>query len=133
MKQLLGAACSGAVLSLVLFSAASAGAFDDGRLAYERGDYAAALKIWRPLAESGDGRAEYMLGRAYTLGRGLPQDYAKAAFWYRKAADQGVASARANLGWMYANGQGVPLDYAAAIKLWREADGLDGAGRTAPR
>ena len=43
----------------LLFSAGSAWAdFDDGGAAYERGDYATALKEFRPLAEQGDARAQ---------------------------------------------------------------------------
>ena len=44
-----------AVVVALLFSAGSAWAdFDDGKAAYERGDYATALQELRPLAEHGD-------------------------------------------------------------------------------
>ena len=33
---------------------ANAGPYEDGVAAYNRGDYATALKIWRPFAEKGD-------------------------------------------------------------------------------
>jgi hypothetical protein len=43
-----------AVVGALLFSAGSAWAdFDDGLAAYQRGDYATALKEFRPLAEQG--------------------------------------------------------------------------------
>ena len=91
--------------------------FSDGIAAYDRGDYAAALKEWRPLAEQGNAGAQYNLGQMYIYGRGVPEDYAEAAKWYRKAAEQGHANAQYNLGVMYDNGQGVPQDYVQA-HMW---------------
>ena len=45
-----------------------------GTAAYMRGDYAAALREYRPLAEQGDATAQYSLGVMYRLGRGVSQD-----------------------------------------------------------
>jgi len=111
----------GAVIALCLAGAAAAGPFEDGQAAYANGDYQGAVQIWRPLAERGDPRAEYMLGLAFNLGRGVTRNDAMAVAWYRKAADQGLAAAEANLGAMYANGESVPQDYAQAITWWRKA------------
>ncbi|MGH3429994.1 MAG: tetratricopeptide repeat protein [Mycobacteriales bacterium] len=108
-------------LAVVTFAVANAEPLADAQSAYERADYAAAVGILRPLAEQGDARAQYMLGLAYSLGRGVPQDYTAAATWYQRAADRGLAAARANLGTMYANGESVPQDYGQAISLWRAA------------
>src|SRR3974390_2965151 len=41
-------------------------ALDDATLAYQRGDYATALRIVRPLAERGDKLAEQILGVMYS-------------------------------------------------------------------
>ena len=90
---------------------------DEGAAAYKRGDYATALREWRPLAEQGNANAQFNLGFMYRNGLGVPQDYAKALQWYRKAAKQGVAEAQYNLGIMYGNGEGVPQDYAQA-HMW---------------
>ena len=68
---------------------ASAGPYEDGKAAYDRGDYATALKIWRPFAEQGVTMAQYNLGVMYDKGQGVPQDDAEAAKWYQKAAEQG--------------------------------------------
>src|SRR5216684_6916578 len=73
---------------------------EDGLIAYERGDYAAALRLWRPPADRGDAAAQYNLGVMYLNGQGVPQDYAAAATWYLKAADQGYAAAQGSLGVM---------------------------------
>ena len=59
--------------------------------AYQRGDFATALQIFRPLAEQGNAAAKYELGVDVRQGQGVPQDYAQAVIWYRKAADQGAS------------------------------------------
>ena len=76
--------------------------------AYESGDYATALREWKPLAKQGDARAQYNLGLMYNERKGVPQDYKTAVKWYRLAAEQGNADAQYNLGLMYDKGQGVP-------------------------
>ena len=91
--------------------------FNAGVDAYKRGDYATAVREWRPLAEQGNANAQTNLGFMYKEGRGVPQDYAKAVKWYRKAAEQGHATAQYNLGFMYGKGQGVPQDDAQA-HMW---------------
>ena len=60
--------------------------FSDGIAAYDRGDYAGALKEWRPLAEQGNAGAQYNLGVMYDNGQGVPQDYVKAHMWYNLSA-----------------------------------------------
>ncbi len=85
--------------------------------AAKRGDYATALREWRPLAEQGHAEAQHNLGLLYGNGRGVSQDDAEALGWWRKAAEQGHAEAQFNLGFMYYNGRGVPQDYAQA-HMW---------------
>jgi TPR repeat protein len=46
---------------LLLTYPAVAGPYDDGKAAYERRDYAIALRIWRPIADQGDADAQYGL------------------------------------------------------------------------
>jgi len=106
-----------ALAVMALAVPAHAGPLEDGWAAYEREDYAAALKYWRPLAERSDAGAQYNLGITYRFGRGVRQNYRVAAKWYRKAAEQGVADAQASLGLMYALGRGVPQDYVKA-HMW---------------
>ena len=36
-----------------------------------KADYGRAVAIWRPLAENGDADAQFNLGQAYRLGRGV--------------------------------------------------------------
>ena len=86
-----------------------------------RGDYAAALRLLRPLADQGNALAQYNLGLMYADGHGVPRDYAEAVKWYRRAADHGDSAAQNNLGLMYVDGLGVPSDYAEAVKWFRLA------------
>lgn len=66
--------------------------------AWEGGDYPRAVAIWRPLALAGDPDAQFNLGQAYKLGRGVPADMAQAEAWYTRAAKQGHLQAEDNLG-----------------------------------
>lgn len=90
--------------------------FQDGLLAYHRGDHAAAMEIWRPLAERGDASAQYMVGYLYANGEGVVANRRTAAKWYRRAADQGDPDAQLNLGLMYVQGDGVTKSYVSAYK-----------------
>ncbi len=81
-----------AMSSAVVPSAARADGWHDGLAAYDRGDYATALRLWRPYAARGDMEAQYNLGGLYDQGLGMPQDHAEALKWYRLAAGQGDAA-----------------------------------------
>lgn len=70
----------------------------EGVDAWQRGDYQAAVAAWRPEALAGDADAQFNLGQAYKLGRGVPTDLAQAESWYRRAAKQGHLQAEDNLG-----------------------------------
>ena len=109
------------LLSLVLLTTAQAADFDAGLAAYNRGEYAEALRQWRPLAEQGYRGAQYNLGLMYANGRGVPQDDAEAVKWYRRAAEQGEARAQGNLGFMYEEGRGVAPNAAMAVKWYRRS------------
>ena len=117
MKQLTKTFIAGGVLGLTLFGAAVAGPLEDGMTAYQKGDYAEALRLWRPLANQGNAAAQAGLGVMYTYGRGVPQNDAQAVAWLRKSAAQGNSEGEARLGVMYFNGQGVSQDYAQA-HMW---------------
>jgi TPR repeat protein len=115
---LIAAMCVGFTLGL---TAPVWAGLDEGVAAYQRGDYATALREWRSLTKQGNAKAQFNLGIMYSNGQGVPQDYAKALQWFRKAAEQGNAEAQRNLGVMYADGEGVPQDYAKAVKWYRTA------------
>jgi TPR repeat protein len=117
MKQRITTLFANSVLALGLFGSATAGSLEDSRSAYQRGEYATAMRLSRPLAECGNAEAQTALGDMYVNGEGVPQDFAEAVAWYRKAAKQGHAFAQGDLGLMYAEGEGVPQDFVQA-HLW---------------
>ncbi len=98
-----------------------AGPLEDGQAAYSRGDYATALRLFRPLAEQGDASAQNALGWMYREGSGVNQDFKEAMKWYRLAAEHGSAQAQYNLGVMYYQGSGVAKDLHEAMKWYRAA------------
>lgn len=97
--------------------------FHAGQEAYDRGDYAAAILEWRPLAIDGDAETQYRLGRMYYHGQGGQSD-AEAAKWYRMAAERGHALAQNNLALMYEQGRGVDQDLGAAAEWYGRAADL---------
>ena len=93
--------------------------FQKGVTAYDKGDFATALREWTPFAEQGDAHAQYNLGIMYDNGHGVIQDYKTAVKWYRLSADQGHVRAQFNLGMKYYKGDGVTRDYKTAVKWFR--------------
>ena len=110
------------ILSLCLIIAPSAwGDYQDGRKAYNRGDYAMALKELLPLAEQGHAGAQYFIGYMYYKGQGVVQDGEEAVKWFRMAAEQGDVKSQVRLGVMYRLGLTVSKNYEEAEKWLRMA------------
>jgi hypothetical protein len=109
------------VLSIICLTVPAWADFQAGMEATTRGDYATALREWRPLAEKGSAAAQYNLGLMHANGWGVPQDSVQARQWYEKAAAQGDASAQTTLGGLYETGMGVPQDYVQARQWWEKA------------
>ena len=107
------------ILFVLFGTQMSAQEIDKGYEAYNDGDYATALKEWKPIAEQGYAFAQYNLGIMYEYGNGVPKDYAEAVKWYRLSAEQGYAIGQYSLGLMYSDGYGVLKDKAEAVKWWR--------------
>ncbi len=118
MKNTIKAFALGLSLLLANVSVCSAQDFQKGLEAAQKGDLAAALREWRPLAEQGQAGAQYNLGLMYDNGRGVTQDYKEAVRLFALAAAQGLAEAQYNLGLMYKNSQGVTQDYKEAVRLY---------------
>jgi uncharacterized protein len=113
-----------AVLAMALLAcAAAADPREDANQAYEKGDYAAALGLWRPLAERGDADAAYRLGALFYRGEGTSRDYREALKWFGLAAEQGHAGARSSLGSMYYEGTGVARNTGESFRWFRLAAG----------
>jgi len=92
-----------AIILALCSSIARADDFEDARDAYQKGNYAQAIELFRPLAAQGNARAQYNLGFMYLMADGVIQDYKEAVKWFLLAAEQGYADAQYNLGLMYGN------------------------------
>ena len=95
--------------------------FDDGKEAYNNGDYTQAIKTWVPLAAQGHAGAQNNLGVIYVMGKGVIRDDREALKWFRLAAAQGDANAQYSLGSMYKTGYGITQNYQEALKWFRLA------------
>ena len=114
-----------ALLIVALVAAAStttlADPLADASAAEGRGDFAAAVPLYRALAEKGNVGAQKRLGYLYEIGAGVERDWLKAAEWYSKAADAGDDGAAAALGfigrnWVRMNPGGNQAIYALVEK-----------------
>jgi hypothetical protein len=109
------------LITLLLGTPAVAADFQKGLDAWNKKDYATALREWRPLAERGHARSQVNLGWMYYLGQGVTKDYKTAVKWDRLAAEQKNARAQNYLGIMYYRGEGVIRDYVLAHMWWNIA------------
>jgi hypothetical protein len=107
-----------AVAAVALVSAPlSAQSVKAGIEAWQRADYSSAVAIWKPLAQTGDADAQFNLGQAYRLGRGVGIDLAVAETWFQRAAANGHVDAQTTLGLLlFQNG-----DQSGGLKWLRRA------------
>ena len=106
-----------AMLAAALSAPLSAQSVKAGIDAWQRADYPSAVAIWRPLAEGGDADAQFNLGQAYRLGRGVPISLGQAKSWFERAAANGHLDAETTLGLLlFQNG-----DQAEGLKWLRRA------------
>jgi TPR repeat protein len=68
---------------------ASAGPWEDGMTSYNRGDYMPAIRLFRPLAEQGNAKAQHLIGVMYHRGQGVARNSVRALAWFRVAAKRG--------------------------------------------
>ena len=88
-------AIAATILTMSLVAPATAGPYEDAIAAYDRGDYATALRGLRPQAQQGDPAAQYKLGYMYERGQGVTQDLALAYVWYDISARRHTPNAAA--------------------------------------
>lgn len=96
-----------------------------GVAAYKKGNHAAALREWKPLAFRGNAKAQFFLGNMYYKGIGVPQDDGAAYKWFKKSAEQGLTRAQNNLGTLYMRGLGVSRNNTRAF-IWLHLTALQG-------
>ena len=87
----------------------------------QSGDYKAAFKKYKALAENGDAISQFNVGQAYRLGKGALKSDKLAAEWYKKSAEQGYSDAQYNLGLLYKDGIGVIKSAKSAYSWMKKA------------
>lgn len=113
----------GLVVYLASFSALAG--MDGAMQAYERGNFAVALKTFTEKALKGDPGAQNNLAVMYANGELVKKDMELALKWYSKAAEQGLAVAQYNLGILYDEGLGTERDPGAAA-VWYQLAATQG-------
>ena len=78
-------------------SGAFAGPWEDGMASYNRGDYMPAIRLFRPLAEAGNARAQHLIGVMYHRGQGVAHNTVRALAWFSVAAKRGDHEAEASM------------------------------------
>jgi TPR repeat protein len=76
---------------------AVAGPWEDGMASYNRGDYVPAIRLFRPLAQQGNAKAQSVLGVMYRRGEGVARSSVRAFIWLSRAAARGDARAKVEL------------------------------------
>ena len=89
MKKLTAILCLTIAVLLGSLGVSWSADLQKGLDAANRGDFATALREWRPLAEQGDASAQNNLGFMYVYGKGVLQDYVRAHMWFNIAASSG--------------------------------------------
>ncbi|MEO7655654.1 MAG: SPOR domain-containing protein [Sphingomicrobium sp.] len=114
---------AGAVIGAVIGAAPStafAQSVRSGIEAWQKGDYKAAVEVWRTLADRGNSDAMFNLAQAYRLGRGVPANLATAKSLFERAARAGHLESQTTLGLLLLQG-GDRLDGLAWLKSAAEA------------
>jgi len=88
-------------LMMLIGLSLSAADLESAKRAYERKDYATALKEFTPLADQGKAEAQLYLGKMYMMGQGVLKDPDQAIKWFESSALQGNAEAQFFLGSIY--------------------------------
>jgi TPR repeat protein len=108
-------------------SVANAGSWEDATAAFARKEYAAAMKLLRPLAEKGNALAQYKVATMHKLGLGVPKNPKEARKWGRLAAKQGNADAQVLLGSLYYKQNGEESPDLVRAYMWYEVSATQGS------
>ncbi len=102
---------------LGLFGGPSFAGVDEGREAFENGEYELAINELSPTTQADDPDAQYWLGRVHDA-----KGEADTAFqWFSKAAAAGHDDSQRVLGIYYEEGKSVDQDFALAAQWYRAA------------
>ena len=94
MKRLTATLCPTIAVLFGSVGMSASADFQKGLTAAQNGDFATALREWKPLAEQGNAGAQYNLGLMYVKGEGVIQDNVYAHLWGNIAASNGSKNGR---------------------------------------
>jgi uncharacterized protein len=97
--------------------------WDEAVAAFARKEYAAALKLLRPLAEKGHALSQYQIAKMHQMGLGISKDAKEARKWSRLAAKQGNTDAQIMLGSLYHTAEGGESPDIVRAYMWYEVAG----------
>lgn len=99
--------------------------YDEGILAYEKGNYKTAFTLWLPLAEDEYYLPQWVISELYFNGKGVEQDNEKGLYWLKKSASHGNDHIQYKLAEEYRTGEKVSRNPLEAIKWYKlsEAQG----------
>jgi len=100
-------------LSLVLLGSSTvcwAVSLPEAIATFDRQEYPLAYQQLLPLAEQGNGEAQYYIGGMLVEGMGVSADANKGVYWLEQSVKNQYALAAKMLGNMYLSGMGVPMN-----------------------
>ena len=112
------------LICAVLFPLVACGGSIEGRLAYRKGEYAAALREFSTDASGGPVNT-FFLAQMYLRGEGVPRDTARGLEFLQRSADEGYSAAQYLLGQQYLYGLGVPPNRSLAMSYLLAASADD--------
>jgi TPR repeat protein len=106
--------------------AARADSLKEATTAFAKKQYAAAIKLFRPLAEKGNAIAQYKVAMMHRMGLGVPKSEKEARKWSRLAAKQGNPEAQTLLGSLYYKTSGEESPDTLRAYMWYEVAAAQG-------
>lgn len=92
-----------------------------GEEAFNREEYAEAVKYFKELSDSGNLYGQFMLGKCYYSGLGVQKDFKIAFELFSKAAQGNMPEAINSKGVCYLKGRGTKQDFSKAAECFKEA------------
>ena len=122
---------SGLAIAILLFgltanSPSANASWDEATKAFAKKQYAAAAKLFKPLAEKGNALAQYQIALMHRMGLGMTKDQKEAKKWSRLAAKQGNPQAQTLLGSLYYKASGEESPDVLRAYVWYEVAAAQG-------
>jgi TPR repeat protein len=105
----------------IAMSLSVSASINEGIAAYNKGNYAVALKEFSAAANEGNAVGKHLLASLYYQGHGVDRDLTKAVALFKEAAAVNYLPSLANLALMYSTGDGVPVDQKVALQYGQRA------------